>query len=277
LSRSLITVAAVQTAPEKTLDANLAQVGELLAEAADRGAKIVVLPENFAYYGRTNLPAIGAQEADETGPVRQFLSQQSRRLGVWIVGGTIPVMADNSKPHARSLVYSASGDCVGHYDKIHLFDAEVESMAGTSSYAESSDYSYGQSVKTLESDYCKLGLTVCYDLRFAELFQQLCQADAQLVTVPAAFTATTGRDHWELLLRTRALENQFFVVGANLVDRRHRTRGLWGGSAIVDPWGTVLASLSDKVGVAVADIDLDQIAQLQQRMPIRQHRRLPLY
>ena len=276
MSHSLVTVAAVQTAPEKTLDANLAQVGELLAEAADRGAKIVVLPENFAYYGHTNLPAIGAQEADETGPVRQFLSQQSRRLGIWIVGGTIPVVADKSKPYARSLVYSASGDCVGHYDKIHLFDAEVESMAGTSSYAESSDYSYGQSVKTLDSDYCKLGLTVCYDLRFAELFQQLCQADAQLVTVPAAFTATTGRDHWELLLRSRALENQFFVVGANLVDRRHRTRGLWGGSSIVDPWGTVLASLSDKVGVAVADIDLDQIAQLRQRMPIRQHRRLPL-
>lgn len=272
-----VTVAAIQTGPEKTLDANLAQVGALLVEAADRGAKIVVLPENFAYYGHANLPLIGAREADETGPVRQFLSDQTRRLGIWIVGGTIPMVEDNTKPYARSLVYSASGHCVGHYDKIHLFDAEVETTAGASSYAESNDYSNGQSIKTLDTDHCRLGLTVCYDLRFAELFQQLSQDGAQLVAVPAAFTAATGRDHWELLLRTRALENQFFVVGANLVDRRHKARGLWGGSAIVDPWGTVLASISDKIGVVVAEIDLEHIAKLRQKMPIRQHRRLPLH
>ena len=277
MNYSSVTVAAVQTGPEKTLDANLAQTEELLAEAADRGAEIVVLPENFAYYGQKQVSLIGVQEADETGPVRQFLSAQARRLGIWIVAGTIPVVEETSRPFARSLVYSASGDCVDHYDKIHLFDAEIESVAGTSSYAESSDYSYGQSIKTLDTDHCRLGLTVCYDLRFAELFQQLSQDDAQLVAVPAAFTATTGRDHWELLLRTRALENQFFVVGANLVDRRHKSRGLWGGSAIVDPWGTVMASISDKIGVVVADIDLNHIAQLRQRMPVRQHRRLPLY
>jgi len=127
---------------------------------------------------------------------------------------------------------------------------------------------------TLPTEYCRLGLSVCYDLRFAELYQQLSQANAQVVTVPAAFTATTGRDHWELLLRARAVEQQFFVIGANLVDRHHSSRGLWGGSAIIDPWGTVLASLEDDTGVAVAEIDLRTIDQLRKRMPVQQHRML---
>ena len=216
----------------------------------------------------------GHTEASDRGPVRQFLAEQSALLGIWIVGGTVPVMDSLSKPVARSLVYNPKGDCVGHYDKIHLFDAYIESETAKNSYSESDYYSHGKSIVTLPTEYCRLGLSVCYDLRFAELYQQLSQANAQVVTVPAAFTATTGRDHWELLLRARAVEQQFFVIGANLVDRHHSSRGLWGGSAIVDPWGTVLASLEDDTGVAVAEIDLRTIDQLRKRMPVQQHRTL---
>lgn len=270
----IINVAAIQSRPEKTLEANLKKAQELLVEAAHRGSNIAVLPENFAYYKQPNLQLAGRAEAADTGPVRQFLAAQAAHLGLWIVGGTVPVMDSSSKPFARSLVYNPKGDCVGYYDKIHLFDAFIESETAKNNYSESDHYSHGQLIKTLPTDDCELGLSVCYDLRFAELYQQLCQANAQVVAVPAAFTATTGRDHWELLLRARAIENQFFVVGANLVDRHQAGRGLWGGSAIVDPWGTVLASLEDEVGVVVAEIDLRMIDQVRERMPVQQHRAL---
>jgi predicted amidohydrolase len=121
---------------------------------------------------------------------------------------------------------------------------------------------------------CRLGMSVCYDLRFPELYRQLADADAQVVVVPAAFTAATGRDHWELLLRARAVENQLFVIGANMVDREHARRGLWGGSAIIDPWGTVLARVDDKPGVAIAEIDLDRLTEIRGKMPVAQHRKL---
>lgn len=272
--RTIFQVAAIQSKPEKTLEANLKNTQELLLEAAKRGSNIAVLPENFAYYRQSNLELAGGAEASESGPVRQFLSEQSALHGMWIVGGTVPVMDSLTKPAARSLVYNPSGDCVGRYDKIHLFDAFVESETAKSSYSESDYYTHGKSIVTVPTGYCRLGLSVCYDLRFAELYQQLCQAKAQVVAVPAAFTATTGRDHWELLLRARAVENQFFVIGANLVDRHHGSRGLWGGSAIIDPWGTVLASLEDDIGVVVAEIDLRIIDQVRTKMPVQQHRTL---
>ncbi|MCS5586998.1 MAG: carbon-nitrogen hydrolase family protein [Porticoccaceae bacterium] len=270
----IISVAAIQSRPLKTLDANLSNVQELLVEAARRGSRIVVLPENFAYYNQSDLQLIGRREATSSGPVRQFLAEQAKHLGMWIVGGTIPVIDGSSKPFARSLVYSPRGDCVDYYDKIHLFDADIESAATKSSYSESDHYSHGRLIKTAMTDYCRLGLTVCYDLRFAALYQQLALAKSQIVAVPAAFTAITGRDHWELLLRARAVENQFFVIGANLVDRDNCSRGLWGGSAIIDPWGTVLASIEDGVGVVTADINLTMIDQVRLRMPMHQHKRL---
>ena len=234
---NIVKVAVIQSRPLKKLENNLNQIQQLLIEASRQRASIVVLPENFAYYGEQDLQAIGCQEALSNGPVRQFLSEQAKRLKLWIVGGTVPVGDNNSKPVARSLVYDSSGHCIDHYDKIHLFDADVHSESSQQAYRESDSYSYGNAIKTIETDFCKLGLTVCYDLRFAALYHQLRAAGSQLVTVPAAFTAITGRDHWQLLLRARAVENQFFMLGANLVDRARSSRGLWGGSAIIDPWG----------------------------------------
>jgi nitrilase len=272
--RNIIKVAAIQSRPLKKLDANLSQIQQLLIEASRQRASIVVLPENFAYYGEQNLQSIGCQEALSNGPVRQFLSEQAKRLKLWIIGGTVPVGDKNSKPVARSLVYDPSGHCLDHYDKIHLFDADVHSESCHQAYRESDSYSHGRAIKTVETDLCKLGLSVCYDLRFAALYNKLRAAGAQLVTVPAAFTAITGRDHWQLLLRARAVENQFFMLGANLVDRAINSKGLWGGSAIIDPWGTVIAQLEDEVGVATADINLTMIDDIRTRMPVQNHARL---
>ena len=269
------TVAAVQSKPEKTLDANLNEVQAMLVEASLQGAQIVVLAENFAYHGQSDLYSIGETEATPRGPVRQFLSEQARQLGVWIIGGTVPVLEPlKPKPYARSLIYDPQGECVGHYDKIHLFDAFVQSETVKRGYSESDFYCSGSLVRTLKTDHCNLGLSVCYDLRFRELYQQLCDAKAELVAVPSAFTAVTGEYHWQVLLRARAIENQFFVVGANLVDRKHSSRALWGGTAIVDPWGTVLASLDEDIGVIVADIDLSIVSEVRQKMPIQQHKKL---
>lgn len=272
--RNIFKVAVVQSRPLKKLDANLNQIQQLLIEASKQRASVVVLPENFAYYGEQNLQSIGCLEALSTGPVRQFLSEQAKRLKLWIIGGTLPVGDENSKPVARSLVYDPSGHCLDYYDKIHLFDADVHSESSQQAYRESDSYSHGRAIKTVEIDVCKLGLSVCYDLRFAALYHQLRAAGAQLVTVPAAFTAITGKDHWQLLLRARAVENQFFMLGANLVDRTIKAKGLWGGSAIIDPWGTVIAQLEGEVGVATADINLTMINDIRTRMPVQNHARL---
>jgi nitrilase len=272
--KNIVKVAAIQSRPLKQLEANLNQIQKLLVEASRQQARIAVLPENFAYYGQQDLQSIGFQETLDSGPVRQFLSEQAQRLKLWIIGGTVPVGDKKSKPVARSLVYDPSGQCINHYDKIHLFDADVHSENNQQAYRESDSYSYGTAIKTVETDFCKLGMSVCYDLRFAALYHQLRVAGSQIVTVPAAFTAITGRDHWQLLLRARAVENQFFMVGANLVDRTSSSRGLWGGSAIIDPWGTVIAKIDDDIGVVSADINLNMIDDIRTRMPVHNHGRL---
>lgn len=278
MSRSnYLSVAAIQLRPTESLGQSLANAEALIEQAADGGAQLVVLPENFAYLGRKDLADVGLQERNSNGAVRQFLTQQARRHGLWLVGGTVPIAgSDSTKPFARSLLINPLGDEAAAYDKLHLFDADVSADAAQQKkrYRESDDYRAGRDIVVVETELCWLGMTVCYDLRFAELFRQLCDAGAEVIVVPAAFTAATGQDHWELLLRARAVENQVFVVGANMVDREHPRRALWGGSMIIDPWGTVLSRVDDQPGLALAEIDLGRIAELRQQMPIGHHRRL---
>jgi len=273
---NLINVAAIQLKPASSLEDNLTNAAALLSEAAAAGAQLAVLPENFAHYGQKDFTAIGLQESTDDGPVRQFLSDQARLNGLWLVGGSLPVLDAEPLPFARSLLFDPAGNAMGQYDKIHLFDVDVG--VGTErakSYKESDDFASGTDVVVAPTALCKLGMTVCYDLRFAELYRKLADEGAQIITVPAAFTAATGKDHWQVLLRARAIENQVFVVGANLVDRDHPSRGLWGGSVIIDPWGTVLASLDgDEAGFIRAEIDLDMINELRAKMPIGEHRKL---
>ncbi|MDA8781833.1 carbon-nitrogen hydrolase family protein [Porticoccaceae bacterium] len=269
-----LTVAAIQLKPEKTIDANLRSAEGFLKDCADAGVQLAVLPENFAHYGQTDFLQIGRDESDDQGPVRRFLSLQAARHRMWLVAGTIPVAGLNPRPYSRSLLFNPLGEEVDHYDKIHLFDVDVAAQGQQAAYRESDDFSPGKRVAAVDTDFGRLGLTVCYDLRFAELYQQLAQADAHIIAVPAAFTAATGQHHWEVLLRARAIENQVFMIGANLVDRANSKRGLWGGSMIVDPWGTVLASFEDEVGSVIAELDTAMIGSVRAKMPVDKHRRL---
>lgn len=269
-----IAVAAIQFKPQASVDANLHCAATFLRQAGEAGCQLAVLPENFAYYGQADLLQAGRAESDEQGPVRQFLAEQAARHGIWLVAGTVPVAGPSPRPSARCFLLSPEGEVVDHYDKIHLFDVDVTVDGYNRSYRESDDYSAGKRVAAVRTDLAVLGLTVCYDLRFAELYRRLVDAEAQIITVPAAFTAATGKDHWQVLLRARAIENQCFVIGANLVDREHKRRGLWGGSCIIDPWGNMLASMEDEVGAVIAEIDLGKIDQIRAEMPVAEHRRL---
>ena len=269
-----ISVAAVQLKPQASVAANLLSAAELLAQAADAGAQLAVLPENFAYYGQSDLVQAGLAESEDQGPVRQFLREQAIKLGVWLVAGTVPVAGTSSKPSARCYLLNPQGEIVNHYDKIHLFDVDLTTDGQTRRYRESDDFTAGKRVIAAPTDLAVLGMTVCYDLRFAELYRQLAKLDAQIISVPAAFTSATGKDHWQVLLRARAIENQVFVIGANLVDRDNQRRGLWGGSCIIDPWGNILSSMDDGIGVVMAEIDLDSIERLRAEMPVAEHHRL---
>ncbi len=277
-SNALI-AAAVQLRPGDSIEHSLNNASAMIQRAVDKGAELVVLPENFAHLGCDDFTAIGQAESTPQGLVRQFLSDQARQQGIWLVAGTLPVSDHGqSKPYARSLLFDPQGNQRSSYNKIHLFDAALEkselSDGQQSSYRESDNFSSGSDIVVAQTDLCTLGMTVCYDLRFAELYRQLADRGAQIVTVPAAFTAATGRDHWLLLLRARAVENQLFVIGANMVDREHPRRALWGGSAIIDPWGNLLAGLDDEPGVAVAKIDLTLIDKVRAKMPVAEHRKI---
>ncbi|WP_461481017.1 carbon-nitrogen hydrolase family protein [Porticoccus sp.] len=266
-------IAAIQMTSGGSLQANLAQAAELIDQAVQQGAELLVLPEYFAYQGCREVADIAIAERDAGGPARRFLAEQARRHGIWLVGGTIPVAVEHDQRAAAScFVLNAQGEEVACYRKIHLFDVDVEDAKG--SYRESDDYCHGSEPVVVDSPLGKLGLTVCYDLRFPELYRSLAEQGAQILLVPSAFTAATGEPHWELLLRARAVENLCYVVGANMGDRFHDKRPTWGGSTIIDPWGRVLAALADGPGVVVAEIDLAYLHKLRQKMPVHEHRRL---
>jgi len=274
--------AVIQIKGNAGVTGNLDAARVLLEEAAAQRADLAVLPENFAYLHQKNLAEVAEAERTEAGVVRTFAAQQAKALGIWLVAGTIPV-ADGgivahprAKPYAASILYSPQGKEVARYNKIHLFDVDVAG-AGRS-YRESDDYLAGDQALAeniySEQEQCRIGLSVCYDLRFPELFRRLVSCGAQVLTVPSAFTAATGRAHWRLLLRARAVENLCFVLGANVADRNHQASPTWGGSAIIDPWGRVLAELGDEEGIVVADLDFDKQRKLRQNMPALDHRRI---
>lgn len=274
--------AVIQIRGDQGLAGNLESAAHWLEQAAAAGATLAALPEAFAYYGyRTggdsngerDLAVAGREEATPAGPARRFLAEQAQRLGLWLLGGTLPVAdGDSPRPYATSLLISPEGKEVARYDKIHLFDVDVPETG--KSYRESDDYRPGGRVVTAGTPLGRLGLSVCYDLRFPELYRALADDGAEIFTAPSAFTASTGRAHWELLLRTRAVENLCYVLAPNMGHRDHPRRPTWGGSAIVDPWGEILASLDDGEGFAIAEIDLAHLRELRARMPVHRHRRL---
>jgi predicted amidohydrolase len=261
-------IAAVQMVSGPDIAENLRQAGRLVAEAAARGAKLVALPEYFPLISGNETDKVRAREQDGAGPLQDFLRETAQKHQVWLVGGSIPLEAAVSdKVRNTCLVFDADGRRVARYDKIHLFGFQ----RGTERYNESHTIEAGDEVVVFDSPFGRVGLSICYDLRFPELYRGMGAVD--LLVVPAAFTHTTGQAHWELLLRARAVENLCYVLASAQGGTHPGGRMTWGDSMVVDPWGAVLDRLAKGAGVVVAEIDLARIAELRASLPALEHRR----
>ena len=264
-------VAAIQMTSGPEVTANLEQARGLLEQAASRGARLAALPENFSFMGLKDADKRAAAEADGAGPVQEFLAETAQRLHLWIVGGTVPLVAGaDGRVAAASLVYDDRGERVARYDKIHLFDVDIPGRA--ESYRESAHVAPGSQATLLDTPVGRLGLSVCYDVRFPELYRHLSAAGAQLLTVPSAFTSPTGRAHWETLLRARAIENLCYVVAPAQSGFHPSGRETYGDSMIVDYWGRIQQRVPRGHGCAVADIDLAAQASVRESFPALRHR-----
>ena len=266
-------VAAIQMTSSHVVADNLASAGALLREAKDAGALVACLPENFSFIGLKDADKLQVAEADGDGPVQAFLSDTARRLNMWILGGTLVIRTnDSSRVANSSLLIDADGKRVARYDKIHLFDVTVPGR--DEPYRESNHVLPGRSPVIADTPVGKLGLSVCYDMRFPELYRELVSQGAEWLAMPAAFTVPTGRAHWETLLRARAIENLCYVVAPAQFGTHTSGRETYGDTLIVDYWGQVLSRLAKGTGVITADIDLASQAESRARFPALDNRQL---
>ena len=268
--------AAVQMTSTRDVQANLREAGRLVGEAARQGAELVVLPENFSFLGATDADRVAAIEKFGDGPAQQFLAETAEQLGLWIVGGTIPIRAGGERASSRSLLVGPDGRVAAHYDKIHLFDVDVDVANGDRAaerYRESATTLAGERVVAAATPIGRIGMTVCYDIRFPALFHRLSVLGTDVIVVPAAFTVPTGEVHWLPLLQARAIESLVYVVAAGQCGEHAGGRRTYGHSLILGPWGERLAELETAAGVACADLDIIRLTQLRQRFPTVQHRR----
>jgi predicted amidohydrolase len=273
-SRALPKTAAIQMNSGADVAANLAAARTLLERARAEGAQLAVLPENFAIMGRREADKLAVAETLGEGPIQDFLSRTARELGMWIIGGTAPIRSETrpDRVAAASLVFDDAGRFVARYDKIHLFDVDLPDREER--YRESATIAAGSKPVVVETPFGRVGLAVCYDVRFPELFRHLLAEGAQILCVPAAFTAATGRAHWETLIRARAIENLCYVIAPAQSGVHASGRETYGHSMIVDPWGHVLACVEEVgAGVAVGEIDLTLQQQVRERFPSLAHRR----
>lgn len=264
-----IRIAAIQMSAGPNINGNLEEAARLLAMAASQGAKLAALPEYFCLMGMKDADRVAAREQINSGPIQQFLSNIAKRLGIWLVGGSVPLESSSpDKVRNSCLVYDDKGQQVARYDKIHLFGLEL----GNERYAEEETIEAGCGVVALDSPFGRIGLSICYDLRFPELYRSMGQVD--IIFAPAAFTATTGKAHWETLIRARAIENLAYVVAPAQGGYHINGRETHGDSMIVDPWGVVLDRLPRGSGVVIADIDREYQASLRNSLPALNHRTL---
>lgn len=270
--RASVSVCMVQMTSTNELSRNLAMVEEALSSTDLTETNLVVLPEMFALFGVGDQRELALSETEFDGPVGCKVRQWAKDFNVWIVAGTVPVLVDGeSKPRARCHVVSSEGDVIATYDKIHLFDADVADQQR--SYRESDSYAPGSDVATVLTPWGTLGLAVCYDLRFPELFRALNDQGAEFVIVPSAFTHKTGSAHWEVLCRARAIENGYFVVGVNQCGTHDQKRQTWGHSMMVNPWGETV-SLEDLAATKQVVLDLSQVSKVREQIPVNVNRRL---
>jgi len=264
--------AAIQMASSPNISSNLLVAENLIAEAAKAGVKLVALPENFALMGENESDKIQAKEIDGSGPIQNFLAAVAKKYSVWVVGGTVPIAgSDPNKVRASCLVYNNHGERVARYDKVHLFDVNVP---GTNEIYRESDYiEPGTQTKVFDTPFGKIGLAVCYDLRFPEIFRKMTRQGLDILVVPSAFTAETGAAHWEILLRARAVENLCYVIAPNQGGFHLNGRKTFGHSMIIDPWGVVLDCYKTGGGFVSAEIDRDRLEKVRSAFPALNHRR----
>jgi predicted amidohydrolase len=264
-------IAALQTVATPDVARNLDTAAKLIAQAASEGAQLVALPEYFCLMGHSDGDKLSHAEAPGGGPIQRFLSEQAKARGLWIIGGTLP-MRTADPTHARNAccVFAPDGRLAARYDKIHLFDYDN----GRERYDEARVLAAGDAPVAVQAAGLRVGLSVCYDLRFPELYRVLMNPPCDLISVPSAFTYTTGRAHWELLLRARAVENQCYVIAAAQGGLHENGRRTWGHSMIVDPWGEVLAVRAEGEGVVLAEIDAARLVAVRTQLPALAHRRL---
>lgn len=260
-------VCAVQMISTPDLQENLVAAEKLIGEAAARGAKLVSLPEYFCLMARGERDKLAIRETEGSGPVQHFLSTQARHHGVYLAGGTLPLACpDPQRVFNTSFLYGPDGAAIARYDKIHLFNFQ----RGPESYDESVTIQAGSEPRAVNTPLGRIGLSVCYDLRFPELYRSLGEVD--LILVPAAFTHTTGKAHWETLLRARAIENQCYVLAAAQGGVHPNGRRTWGHSMLIDPWGDIIDVLPEGPGLVGGNIDTQRLAEVRSALPALRHR-----
>jgi nitrilase len=266
-------IAAVQMASGPNVNANLIEAGRLIAMAAGAGAQLVVLPENFAIMGMSETDKVGVREADGQGPIQDFLAEQAKKHAIWLVGGTVPLEAEaKDKVRAACLLYDDQGQRVARYDKIHLFDVHLPESG--ENYSESETIENGEHVIVVETPFGHLGLAVCYDLRFPGIFRRMLDKGVEIIALPSAFTANTGKAHWEVLVRARAVENLCYVVAAAQGGYHVNGRETYGDSMIVNPWGAVMDRLPSGSGFVIAETDAAYQESARRNFPVLEHRKI---
>lgn len=261
-------IAAIQMNSLLSIDDNLKKTVEMVARAADQGARLAVLPEMFACMGDAR-QQLDSAEALGCGSIQDAVASLAQQHRLWIVAGTIPIATKSAKYRAASLVFDDRGNRVARYDKMHLFDA---TLSKTEQYRESDTVESGDTLVVIDSPVGKLGVAVCFDLRFPAMFTAMANQGVEVIAVPAAFTVTTGRAHWHLLMRSRAVENLCYTVGACQYGTHNKNRVTYGHSLIVNPWGTVLAEQENADGqIVFADIDLSYLREVRQQLPVQRY------
>lgn len=265
-------VAAIQMASGPNVKANLAEAEKLIKTAVQQEAELIVLPENFAIMGTSETDQVKIAEENGSGLLQDFLKEQAVKNNIWLVGGTIPLQSEEEgKVFSSCLLTNSQGEVVSRYDKIHLFDVTIESS--NESYTESETISPGREIVVVDTPFGRLGLAICYDLRFPELFRAMIEQKMEICALPSAFTSLTGKVHWESLLRARAIENLCFMIAADQGGYHVGGRETHGDSMIIDPWGQVLNRLPHGTGVVVANIDLEKSEHTRKMFPALEHKR----
>jgi len=265
-------LAAVQITTGPDVEKNLAAIERQIKQATLEGANIVALPEVFACYDSQKYLALGQQEVNALGTLRSRMAGWAKDNQVFLIGGTIPVLEPKaSKVYPRCYFYSDQGEELGYYDKIHLFDVDIDDAQGR--YRESDMFLSGDDIKIFETPYGNVGLTICYDLRFPYVFERLRKAGADIISVVAAFTETTGKAHWQPLLQARAIEQQCYILASNQWGQHDDKRRTFGHSMVISPWGEILDQLPSGEGIAIAEIELNEVQRIRREMPIANHQR----